>query len=216
VSVEPQLDVPLDISSVRIDSTQPDYLRPDFVVVSVSAVLTNISHATIDALAVSHGTRGETGKSGVMFANILSLDQVLQPGQSKTLTLVTKPQQELALGLTLAVDFVEFTDGTTWGADKFNSAEQLAGQRAGAATEKATLFKLLKERGLTDVVNRLTTDSPNIFTPSGHTAQWEDGFRMGSAILRNRLHHAHEKGGAPQLEVELQQPYDALQGRKKQ
>ena len=48
---------------------------------------------------------------------------------------------------TYEVDFVEFTDGTTWGADVCQSAERLAGERAGGAAVADRLLELLAVSG---------------------------------------------------------------------
>jgi hypothetical protein len=73
-------------------------------------------------------------------------DKVLQPGQSEGRS-SWDTYSPLTPVHTFEVDFVEFTDGTTWGADVCRSAESLAGQRAGAAAAAGRLLELSAASG---------------------------------------------------------------------
>ncbi|HJU53729.1 MAG TPA: VWA domain-containing protein [Pyrinomonadaceae bacterium] len=218
VTAELQPDAPLHISSIEVSVSRPNSAQPDFEQAKVSAVITNISSKTICAFAISHGPASASNKSGVMFLNIMSLNQVLQPGQSKSFHIVSVPLNAMADGLRLAVDYTEFSDGTAWGPNKFDIAQQLSGQRAGASAAKAHSRKLLMQEGLVSVLNNLGSDNAaddeEISVPRGHSKNWEEGFRTGYKISRNRLRRAQAKGGRTELENELQQAYDALERRQ--
>lgn len=72
--------------------------------------------------------------------------RVLRPGQSawQSTPSAYSPSSPVH---TYEVDFVEFADGTTWGADVCRSAEYRAGERAGAAAAAARLLELLAGAG---------------------------------------------------------------------
>lgn len=73
-------------------------------------------------------------------------DKVLQPGQSEGRSSWDSYSPSTPVR-TFEVDFVEFTDGTTWGADVCRSAESLAGQRAGGGAVAGRLLELLAGSG---------------------------------------------------------------------
>jgi hypothetical protein len=216
VSADSQPDAPLHISSIEVSVSRPNIADPDFEQAKVTAVITNVGSMPVSAFAISHGSANTSNKSGVMFLNIMSLNEALQPGQSKTYHIVSLPLKPVADGLNLAVDYTEFTDGTTWGPDKFNVAQKLAGQRAGARAAKAHFRGLLKKGGPTAVMYSLgednTTTDEDISIPRGNSRDWEDGFHTGYKVSRNRLRSAQTKGEA-EFETELQKPYDASERR---
>ncbi|HWS87070.1 MAG TPA: hypothetical protein VN282_08915 [Pyrinomonadaceae bacterium] len=218
VTADLQPDAPLHISSIEVSVSRPNGAQPDFEQASVSALITNIGSRPVCAFAIGHGPAGVSNKSGVMFLNILSLNQVLQPGQSQSFHIVSAPLSTMSGGLRLAVDYAEFGDGTAWGPDKFNIAQQLSGQRAGASAAKAHFRQLLMKEGLVAAIDKLGGDSEadgqEISTPRGHSPDWEAGFRTGYKISRNRLRRAQAKGGRAELENELQQAYDASERRQ--
>jgi hypothetical protein len=73
---------------------------------------------------------------------------MLQPNTSKAEVIIAEDYIEPDASCTLAIDFVEFVDGSAWGKDKFKSAERLAGRRAGFAVEKNRFLKVLKGQGV--------------------------------------------------------------------
>lgn len=213
---EQQSDSPLQISSIEVSSSRPDIAQPEFELVKVTALITNIGNSPIAAFAISHGTLNDSKKTGVMFLNFMTADQSLQPGQSKTFAIFSSPSNKVNGPLGLAIDYVEFIDGKKWGDDKLKTSQQLLGQRAGAKGAKTYFSKLLKERGREAIKSEISNNSDEITVPQGNPPNWEDGYRTGFKITRNRLRKADEKGGQVQLEKELQTPFDATEGRRNQ
>jgi hypothetical protein len=124
---------------------------------------------------------------------------------------------------TYEVDFVEFTDGTTWGADKCQSAERLAGERAGGAAVADRLLELLAAAGpdaVIKVVRGKLGQSPeaavksiderlsDITPPPGHSPTWEEGFRIGKRVIGLRIRRSVGLSGPVGIETELRRPYD--------
>src|SRR5205085_6416571 len=106
------------------------------------------------------------------------------------------------------VDFVEFDDGTTWGEDKSQSAELLAGQRAGARTALAYLNQGQKEGGLTALNKIGKLSSLPIAPPPNHSAQWLEGFRSGISIIQEQFQSALNIGNLNEAAAILRKPFD--------
>jgi hypothetical protein len=124
---------------------------------------------------------------------------------------------------TYEVDFVEFADGTTWGADVCQSAERLAGERAGGAAAADRLLELLAVGGpdaVIKVVKGKLGRSPeaevksiderlsDITPPPEHSPAWEEGFRIGKRVIALRIKRSVELSGPVGLEPELRRRYD--------
>jgi hypothetical protein len=78
---------------------------------------------------------------------------------------------------TFEVDYVEFTDGSTWGADACRTSEYLAGARAGAAAAVVRLLGLLAGGG-PEIVTRAVKDELEGFGPD---AVMNEAVRLGLA-----------------------------------
>jgi hypothetical protein len=142
--VKPQPDSPLRLSvktywlalKVNTPWTDPRHYE-------MFTSVENVSERAVSAYAVRHPPGLEI--HGLCVRN-MSPDRVVRPGQSHGMSTWSSfsPSDPV---LTYEVDFVEFTDGTTWGADVCRSAERLAGERAGASAATARLLELLAGAG---------------------------------------------------------------------
>jgi hypothetical protein len=103
-------------------------------------------------------------------------DKVLQPGQSEGASTwgIYSPSTPVH---TFEVDFVEFTDGTTWGADLCRSAESLAGQRAGGSAAAGRLLELLAGGGPDAVMKTVKEE----LAGWGLDAVYKEAVRLGLA-----------------------------------
>jgi hypothetical protein len=146
----------------------------------------------------------------------------MQPGKSdaKTTWDSFKPSAPVR---TYEVDFVEFTDGTTWGADLCQYAERLAGERAGGAAAADRLLGLLAAGGPDAVIEAVRGKSgrgpeaevksiderlSDITPPPGHSPAWEEGFRIGKRVIASRVPWSVGSSGPEGLERELRRRYD--------
>lgn len=202
VSAQPESNTPLQISSVSVTLKNP--LEPE-----ANFVVTNVSNKPISAYAIRHTvTFGSASSEGATVRNSNSIAAVLQPTHSEPGVFEGEAFSTPVQSINLAVDFVEFTDGKTWGADKFKSAEKLAGQRAGAAALVKHLAKLLEtDPGAT--ATAIAENNIEVSSPSGNSEAWLDGFREGVNFQLGRLRYANEQGGVSGIASELQQPFDA-------
>jgi hypothetical protein len=114
----------------------------------------------------------------------------------------------------LSIDFVEFEDGTTWGADTFKMSEKLAGRRAGGKAALDKLRVLAKARGLKVVVGSLE-ENMEMAAPSSGSELWKEGFNEGVRIVQATLMYVQRQNGDAALERELLKPFD-ISERKQQ
>lgn len=207
VLVEEKQDAPLTISSIVNNTVDP--LAP-----VVQFTLTNVSRKPIRAYAISHEVRTERATSkGVELNNAVSLKGVLLPNRPQPAALDNTTYSEAVASIKLIVDFVEFTDGTTWGVDEFKSAEKLAGRRAGARATRERLLALLEAEGALAVIHAVTPDEFTFEAPEGKSPEWLDGFRLGVKSVRARVRHAGGMGDLKEIESALRRPVDASERR---
>jgi hypothetical protein len=174
----------------------------------IVVVLVNETAKPIRAYALLKSDVGEHAQNtDTILANITSPASLLLPNQTKVERIVANFSGRTEL----SVDFVEFSDGTTWGADVHKSSENLAGQRAGAHGVTNYFKDLLKSGDQSAVLNAVASDSDLVTIPANHSRQWESGFKIGVAAMRKRLRHASQ-GGLEQIKSEVERPYDASEG----
>jgi hypothetical protein len=196
VSVRAQAGAPLRISSVVDNSDDADAPLVEFVVENVGAKPIQAFWISYDTVA--HGANVTLG----MGVNANKPELTLPSGKRRALAIINRAKEKIAL----SVDFVEFYDGSTWGADTARYAESLAGERAGARAEAERLIKLLKMNGPQAVKEAIAdkVNYPDLTTGS----RSEVSFLIGVRATRFRAQQAYEKGGLPAVESALQQPYD--------
>jgi len=193
--VESQADVPVRISSLAVDFSNA--LEP-----KVTYFVANTSGKPISAYAIRYVVNfNETRDQDVDLRYGLFSETVFQPTRVETGSFEGREYEKPVKEVRLAVDFVEFADGTTWGPDTFKSAEQLGGLRQGAEDEIAGLIKIKRTGTLSAVQNALTTFAPT--PPMDRSSEWVDGFRSGVAAIRSRLERASKQGGAKALDESL-------------
>lgn len=198
VNVERQPGTPLTFSSVVVESPNPREPK-------VSYFVTNSSGRAISAYVVRYIVSVDKSKDESSELHYgFSSDSIFQAGRVETGSFEGREFAKAVESLTLSFDFVEFTDGATWGADIFKSSEQLAGMRAGAEAELAGLKKVRLADGMTVVQGILASFEPSI--PKDRSSEWVKGFQSGAATTRARLLRASERGGSSVLDTEMNQP----------
>lgn len=208
VQVEPQPQSPLQISSTSILSF--DLFSP-----KIELIVTNTGGKGIRAFTVSRDV--VTGAGGTIRAstltNLTTQRKVLQPGQSKTDVVGEPYSQQPISRIIFSVDFVEFVNGETWGKDTNNSADRLAGQRAGGRAAHEHFRRLLAQKGASSLLEALTAEKNVLAPPQQNSPEWQDGFKNGAGLIRIRLNRARQEEGLGKVELQLRQNYDTLDGR---
>lgn len=209
VEVQTQSGVPLTIGSVVVTPSDPK--QPVF-----SYEVINSGDKPISAYAIRHDvTVDSVQTSGVTFTSMWSYNSLLYPQARNPENSGSTAYGAAVNKVVLSVDFVEFADGSTWGADTFKMSEKLAGQRAGGRAALTELRDKSKKHGLKAVSDAI--DEEIVLTPESDKSRiWKVGFEEGVRIVRVRLQHAKRKGGSSALESELLKPFDISEERQRQ
>lgn len=209
VQIESQPQSPLQIASTKVIS--PDPFSPN-----VEFTVTNKGSRGIRAYTVTYELVAENGsRNGALFTYLSSQKNDLQPGRSRSESISEPYSPALIRSVILSVDFVVSDDGQAWGKDAYNSADRLAGRRAGGDKALEHFRKVREERGAPALLEAVTSEGGEIAPPEGHSPEWQDGFRTGVAVVRQRLDKAKQSGGAEGVEDELRRSFDAKEGRPK-
>ena len=217
ISVYPQSDSPLQISNVvQRSETSVDDLGRTWESLIVNYTIQNVSDKTIRAYTLREFS-GEfdidvggvvssykLSGGGIFIPNQLSNEQM---GESSS-TLVTPGSPQLRENFKLAVDFIEFTDGSTWGKDLSNSAQQFAGIKAGIKTVLESIKKSNQQGGIKSVI-KILNEMKELTLPAEQNEKWKRGFRIGSNGMKSQLKRAYESGGNKGAEDELQKSFAA-------
>jgi hypothetical protein len=191
--------------------------------ISIFILVENVGERTIRAFATRRDKTG-AGTSGC-FLNNLMPGKVLRPGQKDGKT--TWQGYSQSGPPMIWVDFIEFADGSTWGADECHCLDRLSGERAGARAIRELLLQLLTKGGPDEVLKFLRERDEKIKAarargdsldeerlssfdpPPGHSLIFDEGFRFGASTMIGRVEVANEYWGASEIEAALRRPYDA-------
>jgi hypothetical protein len=211
ITVEVQADAPLAITSVA----SAGRMAPDSQFVEFGFYVINVSPKPIRAYAIRQEISASGTKlgGGVALYNPQLANSVLRPNQSTFIgdtSTVTSGKKNI---ITLAVDFVEFSDGTKWGADSVRSSERAAGQRAGAYIVSQRLLQVLNTGKAEDVMHAIEDGTANTEPPADRSQEWKEGFRGARVAVLNRLKRIKEDRGLRELERELRRLGETFKGK---
>lgn len=207
VSIYPQPDSPLQLSNaVPRWRTQVDFMGRQLNMLDVDLVSQNTSSKTISAYSLRIFTgEFDTDKGGVVFSYAYENTGLLKPSQTINENTGEYGYDEKSKSIKIAVDFVEFTDGTTWGKDLSDSAQFLAGIRAGTKAVQEHLQKMNRKKGLDAVINALD-ENIEVPMPENQSGNWKKGFESGINTTKNQIKQVYEKEGKKAFEAELFKP----------
>lgn len=203
VQIEIQPDSPLRISAVK---TQWVSERRG---IELYITVENINGKDISAYATRDTKNGDAANSCLLI-RAASPGKVLRPARSEGRTTWRGYDSLAPEPLRRFVDFVEFTDGTTWGPDLCQSAESLAGQRAGAREARKMFREKFATAGADGVIELLKSWLPPTEPPPDQSPAWRAGFGSGFSSYDYRLRRANEEWGFTEIEYTLGRPIDAL------
>lgn len=188
LTVENRQDSPLQISSFQIDLTYSETSS------DVTLMLTSSSLKPVRAFTIASSV-GQEKTSAVLITTDTD-EQMWHFNEIKPIK-IRKSHDEIQNGVKLSIDFIEFSDGSTWGPDSFNSADDLAGEDVGLRSSVQSLSEISKTKGLNALTNNV-----DIPTPPGKSLSWQRGFQRGTRTVSERLNRAYKKGGQEQLQAE--------------
>lgn len=217
ISVYLQLDSPLQILNVvQRSNRSTDNEGKIWENQTVDFTLQNVSSKTIRAYTFRQFSgEFDTDLGSVMSAYKLSAEGIFKPNQvsneqigGSSFTLIDPDSPQIKESSKLAVDFIEFTDGSTWGKDLSNSAQQLAGIKTGI---KMTLdsLKVSKQQGSIELVIKTLNEMKEPSPPDEQSEKWKRGFGIGAKTMKSIIKRAFETGGNKGAEIELQKYSDA-------
>jgi hypothetical protein len=220
VTIKPQPDAALRIASANTNWAMGESGIEIFILVE------NVGDRVIRAFATRRDNTGLPGRAGCFLNNLLP-GKVLRRGQKDGKSTWQHYTRDAPLPV-IWVDFIEFSDNSTWGADECHCADRLAGEREGARAMRALLLKILSDAGPEGIVKFIKDSEEEIRaaraagnyvnaeqlvlieTPPDHSLVFEEGFRFGASTMVGRAKVANEEwGSAAEIEAALRRPYDA-------
>ena len=140
--------------------------------------------------------------------NILSRPKIVFPRRSVEHVLTGSECVGLVSDITLSIDYVEFSDGSSWGEDSYRASERLAGLRAGARDETKLTESIMKSTGSL-TLGRGAENARNIVIPPNHTEAWMIGYKNGRDFRLSQIEKALSESGIQGVRILLSMPYDA-------
>ncbi len=204
MEVDSQADSSLQITAkTKWVNVSPPGIEVILKVKNISSDKAVRAYATRQAFTLDESPRG------CFLLHAVKPGKVLQPGQSEVRSTWRGYPLDSRKPILLFIDFIEFTNGSTWGADGCESAQYLAGARSGAGKLVERLEKVFVDGGSKAVVNSLKEVAGEIEMPVAESRTWQAGFRVGVESMIERLRQAVSDDGLPGIEPALKRPYDA-------
>ena len=204
VIITPQPGAPLQIISTWVESGKPENFR-------LVAQVQNQSNKGIRAYTINSLTTTSKRQNGTsQFMNLTQASIVWQPTEIRAVELADSQQEQINTAR-LTFDFVEFEDGTTWGPDKENSRDMLAGQRAGAKLERQRLREIMEAKGPEAIALDIKIGNKSeveTAISAARSRQWIEGFHNGVVSVRRRVSSAVASGSKEQIKSELDRSFD--------
>ncbi len=220
----PQPDAPLRIASADVTWATPS----DRFAVQVYIVVENVSQQTVRTYATRRDINSTTGPKACLGTPVLP-GRVLRPGQ-KAGTSTWQGVANSDPAPAAWIDFVELSDGTTWGADECHIAEWLDGGRTGTRMQRDQLLGILREKGADALMTFIQDNFQKeidrkawergerpilpIAPPSGHSKDWDAGFSGGARGILQRVIDAYREWGAEEIEHVLLRPIDGSEKKQ--
>jgi hypothetical protein len=197
---------PLLIS--KTDTDQLTAYDLTFFVVVVNTGLHPITFYTIKYWEYSRESRMGSGSVSTAMGVIGSTTPNLGPGETSEAGLGGTSSPQPMDRVEVAVDFVEFADGTRWGPDYSRSAQTLAAMRAGAREAQAYLKGVFQFGGDSGLASAMAAKHLPLEAPKNSKFEWERGFTQGRDAIQRRVRQAMDAGGGDAVARILEQPLD--------
>ena len=195
---------PLEIISTKLDNVTSE--KPE-----IELVIRNKTSLPVIAYAIKYDVFGASFKAGgSILVNAPSIKKALQPEEETNQIIgYNASYSEPIKKIDLYVDYVQLADGSVWGPDHSKASETLAGERAGASLFINQINFLLRNKGIEAALSVLKQDESDLSPPADASVHFIQGFRTGIGMMKDRLKQAYTKNGAKEMEIELNQSFDA-------
>jgi hypothetical protein len=228
-----QPDSPIRISSARVTWATPNDSRGIQVYIEVE----NVGEKSVRTYRTRRDVNSVDGPKACLGPGIIP-GRILRP-QQKTGTSTWQGVFNSDPAPSVWVDFVEFGDGTTWGADECHVVEWLEGSRAGVRMQREQLLPMLREKGadaLVELIRKNFQSVPDpdvydyllnavaegriqkplfpIWPPPGHSRDWQVAFLAGAAGTLRDVIEAYQRWGGDEIEHVLTRPIVATEKEK--
>lgn len=188
VEVMEQKDCPLRIMVVNVDNS-----NLSFQIIAYS--LENISDKPISAYVLL----GDGKNNGKIITNLFTT-KLFQTGKYEFSDFfVERETIKENEAVFLSIDYVEFSDGSSWGSDSQGKSEEIAGQREGVKTAIKQLKDSIKNQSASNAKNtknllekdikEIEVDMPN----TNQSDEWKKGFRSGYKGIISTLQREREQ-----------------------
>lgn len=214
VSVYSQPDSPLQLSNVVPSWRKSnDFKGQEVNMLSIEFISQNIGDKSIRAYTIRQFSGDFDSDIGATIFSYAPTDSgLLKPNQLRHENIGESGSSVTPEKIKIAVDFVAFTDGSTWGKDASKSAQQLAGVRGGGAAALEYLKGINKQDGIEAVIKTLD-EMKELLPPVDKSEIWKRGFRSGISNIKNHIKRAYENEGIKGAETELQKPFDTFSSK---
>lgn len=157
--------------------------------------LRNVSGRHVHSFTISYRSTDplDTGSIGVQ------PEEILPPGRSTDSGISARGKERI----TLAVDFVQFSAGSTWYSDPPNYTVKPEGVRAGARAAHEYLLGVLRSKGASAVMGALPAIHAEVSDADFFRTKeiyGFGGFYCGVTNTAVRVEHAYRQGGLPKVE----------------
>jgi hypothetical protein len=205
-----QSDSPLQISNVVTKTRKSmDDAGKEWNMLAVDFLVQNVGDKPIRAYTIREFSREfDSDLGGTISSFRLPAVATLKSNQSADEHLGETGSTVVSENFYLAVDFFEFADGSTWGKDLSNSAQQFAGIKTAIKTILGSLKEANQQGGIEAVIKTLN-EMKELLPPDEQSEKWKRGFRIGANSIKSRLKRIYETEGKKGAEIELQKSFDA-------
>ena len=209
VSVYLQPDSPLQIlNTTKRERLSSNFQAQEITMITVEFNIQNISNKPIRAYTIREFSREFDSDVGAVVSSYrLRPDGFLKPNQFANEQIGEFDLKPTPQSYKLGVDFIEFTDGTTWGKDLSNSSQLFAGIKSGIKKILESIKKLKQQGGFESLIKKID-EMKELTSPDGQSDSEKRGFRIGVNGIKSQIKRTYEKGGEKGAEVELQKFYD--------
>ena len=205
--VRSQPDAPLRIASAQVTWAIPGDQRG----VQIYIVVENVGQQAVHAYTTRRDLNKATDPKGCLGNPRLGVAGLL-PGEKRgTSTWQGVSHSEPAP--LVWIDFVQFADGTRWGADECQTADWIEGSRTGTVMQRDQLMAILREKGADELIGlikqqrqimsrtqNLESAQLSVPVPTGHSRRWEEGFSGAAARLIQDVFDGYRRGGAAEID----------------